>query len=458
MAGKFFVLSRVADFAPGYFENTTVEDGCIQLGHRSGGYIANGTYTSVSFASEDFFSLIPCWNVDSPPGTSVEMQVRVSADGRWSRWFGFGRWSPYLDRATPTAEEDDIARVDGEILTLADGCPAANMVQMRMLLFSDTQEHSPKVRLMSVCTNATQKIGKPPRAFNRTLELPAYSCQTRDPSIAGRIASATCLTMLMNRWGRDLLPEEVARLAYDFGAGHYSNLAYLCAVAGVYGFCAKLSYTGIAPLQREIWLGRPVAARVHYRAPALSEEDDAKANGRPLPPILPGAIRNSYGHLVAVYGFTQKNGEEYVLLNDPMAQTDAGVRTEIPMAAFSKMYTGIALFMEKGQKTAGTARPERRLGTLTTDDNQLRLSGAGKELAPARLTGKKAGLATFCYTLSDKTAYASAAQRKFYYPTLDDNGIIRFDGTDAAGSRITAYYIGPRGNYWVGEQQLEGKP
>lgn len=458
MAGKYFILQQVTDFAPGYFENTAMEEGSIQLGRNGRSYTTSGTYTSPPFTCEGFFDLLPSWNADVPPGATVEMQVRVSADGRWSHWFSFGVWSPYISRASIADQEDEIAEVRREHLTLKEGNPAADVVQMRVLLHTADPAVTPLVHMLAVSSDSASKIGQEPPAYDRVLSLPSYSAHTRDPAIADSIISATALVMMMNRWGVDRLPEEVARVCYDSAAGNFSNLAFLCAGVGSYGFRCQVGYAGISVLRRHVWLGRAVAARVQYRARALGEEETGHEDeDASLPPLIEGARYNSKGHLVAVHGFTVEDGVETVVLSDPASESDAGVVRHIPFASFTKMYTGIAVFMEPGPPLAGRDRPRRRLARLEVEGCTLRLMDGDEEIVPARLESVNLAPATMCYTLGDGVAYASAAQRSFYYPTRDEDGAVRFDRAAAAGRRMTFYLFGTGGRSWVAEKQIEAE-
>ena len=380
MAGRLFILQSVADFAPGYFENTAVEGSCVQLHSSAGAYPESGSYTSQSFSVEAFFSLIPSWNAEVPEGTAVEMQVRVATSGRWSKWFSFGRWSPYLGSESPKQQQDDIALVERDMLCLADGSPAADVVQMRLFMYSVDGKATPRLWLLGVSTNATKQMGQELRAFGRLLEVPSYSCQNRDPEISGRIAGVTSLTMLMNRWGRDLLPEEVARAAYD-KVGTYNNLAFLAAAAGIYGFSCHVGYTGMSVLRRQIWEGRCVAARVHYRSEAVPGEEEREAlEGRVAAPMQEQSDETG-GHLVVVRGFVTRGEREVVVVNDPMAQSDDAVTSEIPLPLFAKMYTGLALFVQPRPGAAGLQWPRRRVGELVVQQDTLLFSYGDKTLA-----------------------------------------------------------------------------
>ncbi len=458
MAGKYFILEDVTDFGPGYFENTVLEPDGVQLARAGGSYQKSGSYTSPPYNCEGFFALIPSWNADVPPGTSVEMQARVSADSRWSHWFSFGTWSPYISRASHPLQQDDIAMAAEENLSIKEGCPAADIVQLRVLLHSAGGEATPRVHMLAISTNATSKYGQSPPAFGRVLHLPGYSARTRDPAIADSITSLTALVMLMNRWGADLLPEEMARICYDSAAGNFGNLSFLCAAAGCYGFRCQVGYRGIEALRRQVWLGYAACARVQYRAQALGGQEtvDGVLDGPGLPPLIDGAGMSTPGHLVAVHGFSTEKGVETVTFSDPAFERDEDVLRTVPLISFAKMYTGLAIFLRPGPPTAGTSAPVRRLGQLVIEGSSIRLLDGEEEIAPARLDSPSLAPATVCYTLSDGIAYASAAQRRFYYPQRDENGTLRFDAAAATGRRMTLYVLGIGGRSWVAEAQIEG--
>ncbi len=455
MAAKLFIQRTVADFAPGFFQHTVVENGCVQLKRENAFFPEVGTYTCPIFNSEPFFSLIPSWNADTPKGTAIEVQVRVNVGGRWSSWLSFGRWSPYSRGEATAPLQDDTATIDGEFLNLAEGSAPAEAAQMRVLLFSQNPSLTPKVRLLAFSPNVTHQQQQETPAFSRVLNMPSYSCQTREPALAHRIAGATSLTMLINRWGQDLLPEEVARTVYHSPSGRYSNLAFLCAGASAYGFSSHIRYAGISALRTEIWQGRAVAARVYYQAPSLSSEEQTELQHLP---VMPGATTTSHGHLVVVCGFTLQEGTEMVVMHDPLAEHNDTAHITLPLATFCEIYTGIALFMSAGPKDAGYARPTRTLARLEIKDNLLYLYEGERQLIPQTEKDETLHPATLCYTLSDGIAYASQAQKTFYYPVQDAEGLVHFELAKAAGRRLTVYFVASAGRCWVAETLLPQLP
>ncbi len=453
MNNRVFTLKSVADFAPGSFENTLVEDGSIQLGRNSGAYLHSGCYTSPTFRPGRFRRLIPSWNADTPPGTAVEVQVRVVLNGQWSRWFSFGRWSPFINRSSSEAQKDPVAQVEGEWLQIAEDGAVADMAQIRVYLYTNEPQSTPLVHLLAASTDRIVVAEEKDTYVDRVLGIPSYSCLVRDPSLAHRIAGTTSLTMLMNRWGEDVLPEEVSRAGYDNATGRYGNLAFVAAVGGAYGFECYNKHGSVNFLREEIRKSRAVGALVRYRSPSLDGQEQKEEEQKAVP-VLPGAHVNSPGHLVVVRGFLHKEGKEFVILNDPLAPSDAAVYREIELAKFEEIYTGLCLVLHKGVKGAGKFKPMRIVTNVEVEEDDILFSSHGEVLLPGENIPGDSTRATICYTLSDGVVYASAAQKKFYYIDIAKNGKLLFDHKSAVGRKVTFYLIGSRGATWVGEKTI----
>ena len=53
-------------------------------------------------------------------------------------------------------------------------------------------------------------------------------------------------------------------------------------------------------------------------------------------PVIDGApISYTYGHLIVVCGFVNEGGTEYIVINDPAADSDAGVRVYYRLDQFA---------------------------------------------------------------------------------------------------------------------------
>lgn len=452
MKGSLFVLKSVADFAPGAFENTGMENGSIQLGRSGMAYLPSGCYTSPAFSLQPFLRVQPSWNADTPQGTAVEVQVRIASGGQWSRWFSFGKWSPFIDRSSPKSQQDEMGKTEVERILVDPRHAPADIAQMRVCLYSDDSGKSPKVRLLALTAEplrGEEGVGERTTAL---LEIPRYSCLVRDPSIAQRIPSATSIAMLMNRWGEDALPEEVARAMYDSGSGRYGNVAFATAVAGAYGFECYAWHTTISQMREEVRKGRAVGALVSYKADLMQDEEQ---NGEYEDDLkLEGAVMDSVGHIVVVRGFEKQDGHDVVVVNDPMVTSDGEVERRWPVETFKRIYKGVALVLRKGQKHAGSAKPQRVVAELQTDQYGLRLMRHGKVLFPGQVSLEEVGGITVCYTLPEEIAFASAAQKKFYYLTLNENGAFGFDAESVLNQKISFYLVGSRGRTWVAEKVI----
>ncbi len=459
-----FVLRSVEDFAAGAFENTAVDEGGIQLGRRGTGHLSQGTYTSQPFATCSFRVLIPSWNVDTPPGTSIELQVRVQAQGEWSEWVGFGHWSSFQDRSSPTPQEYGFVKVSSERLSVLPQTPSASAAQIRVHLHTEEEKKTPTVLLMAVSVLPDKEVEEREAVRERMLAIPMYASLVRDPLIAEKIADATALSMLMNRWGVDILPEEVARGSFDMGAQTYSNLSFLSAIGGIYDFISYVGFGGLDALRHEIWRGDGVAAQVCYK----TMEKTAAAEGQE-PESLPSesaedgcpawekAVRSSKGHLVVVRGFIKKNMEEYIVFNDPLETSNEAVMREVPLSQFRKMYQGIFLVLRRSKNKHKNYRPQRELVQIKIDEEEILAFKGEEQLIPGRFSTQELDRSTLCYTVSNDTAYASAAQKTFYYVQADEGGRVKVDKSGLHGKRVTFYRIGPGGYTWVGEKWVEKK-
>ena len=100
MTNHTFVLKDEKAFASGAFENTAYADGALRLEQYAGRYVQAGCYTTPEISAPAFNALVASWNAATPAGTAVELAVRVFAAGAWTPWMPYGKWSPFLRRAS----------------------------------------------------------------------------------------------------------------------------------------------------------------------------------------------------------------------------------------------------------------------------------------------------------------------------------------------------------------------
>ena len=304
---------------------------------------------------------------------------------------------------------------------------------------------SPSVYLLAASVRPTSWQRETGEALqHRCVPVPAYSQLIRDPRIGSVICSPTTVTMLMNRWGEDLLPEEVAHANYDYTYAGNGNWSFTTAIAGCYGYECYVAFADIAGLKKEIKNGFACGVSVHY----ADTPEHAEERGLPL---LEGTTGCTDGHLMVVRGFeTGEDGTEYVLVNDPYAPGDAAAQRRYRLDQFAHAWGGVAYFIHGKDGARAVAPPERVTGELRrteiAGEYALFLRGERKSLATDFCEKDGLCTGTVCYTVQDGHAYATTAHKRFYYTNVSQAGNVLLDtAAMPAGTRITAYIIGELG-------------
>lgn len=345
--GNLFIHSSSKDFNGNNAEledvkvSSEIEDGAIILKSN----VVKGIYTSDIINTSPFEYLVLSWNSDTPEGTSIEIEGRVAVKRlnddtqlveEWSHWLSWGIWGTSIKRASGTGNVDDsVAYVDTDTLVIkGSNGETASKIQYRVTLNTNRAGVTPAVKLISGAIRNTisgQEINK---VFNenvdltnlKVLDVPRFSQMLRDPLIANSICSATSISMILNYYGTEVLPEEVAWGVYDYKYDGFGNWPFNTAYASSFGYSAYVDYSTIEGLKREIYNGHPVAVSVKYKNNINVESSF---------PVLDGApIKSTDGHLIVVCGFTNENGCDYIVINDPAASTNEGVRVKYRLDQF----------------------------------------------------------------------------------------------------------------------------
>jgi hypothetical protein len=118
--------------------------------------------------------------------------------------------------------------------------------------------------------------------------------------------------MTLKFHGKDVNLDQVTRGTLDSGNEAYGNWPQNVAFAGEQGMRAYTKKCkSINPVKNFISKGIPVIASV------VSQEKEALEGANSAFP---------HGHLMVVVGFDIKDGIEYIVVNDPAANSDAEVR------------------------------------------------------------------------------------------------------------------------------------
>ena len=295
--------------------------------------ILNGIYTSPEISTSYFTNLVGTWNVETPEGTEVEVLFQVRSEAEWSMWFSYGKWSSEK-RASFKDQKDHIALMDIDTIIILGGKAADGLKYKVIMSRNSIETSSPKLSAISAALKLSDnddEIIVEGDKWLRELEVPERS-QMVIPEIGNIICSPTSVAMVMEYYGVNLPTEEVAEGVYDSGANIYGNWSFNVAYAGSKGFDAYVErYSSSAGIKNLIAKTMPVVASIRTK-----EKDDLIG----APQAYPS------GHLIVVRGFTVKNGEEYIIVNDPAAPNHETVRREYKLSDFEKAWSGIVYILE----------------------------------------------------------------------------------------------------------------
>ena len=316
--------------------NNNIKEDTIVLKSKNGKYVKEGTFISEVIDTEDFNKLILSWNAETPEKTYIEVEARAYTNtSQWTEWLSWGVWGTGIERAFKSTA-CNLAKVDTDTLIIKGDETYANKIQVRVKLYSKSSKVTPILTRITVSyINSENKVID---AFNgdinlsiveKVIETPKISQMLRDKRIASRICSPTSMTMLLNRLGENLIVEDVAWSSYDYNYDGFGNWVYNVAFAGSLGHQAYVKFGSLEDLKNEIEDGYPVATSVKY----TNDIDNDKY------PYIENAPLTTSGHLIVVCGFSNKNGEQYVVVNDPAAEDDESVRVEYRLEQFMEAWS-----------------------------------------------------------------------------------------------------------------------
>ncbi|HEY3367245.1 MAG TPA: peptidase C39 family protein [Symbiobacteriaceae bacterium] len=272
-----------------------------------------GQWTSPVYSSTGPFDwLVASWNGS---GERLEVKVRAATPEGWSPWFSFGPWSLAGQRhSIPDQAVPGIGKLDTDTLLLER---PARAWQVRVAL----QDGRLKRLFVAAAMAAYRSADAPYRAaWGKELAVPPRS-QMVYPNGGSVWCSPTSVAMVMSFWGKhESIPDKVAPGVYDSIYDGTGNWPFNTAFAATRGFVAYVDrFPGFVDLERKIAAGIPVVAAVAYDRAWLENA------------VYP----HTNGHLLVVTGFT---AEGDVIVNDPAAGTDEGVRTVYKREQFKRAW------------------------------------------------------------------------------------------------------------------------
>ncbi len=430
MEQKWNILLRGTEsFSRGELDNVALEDGALVLDETAGRHVLYGCYTGPELAMPPFCSLNVSWNADTPHGTVVEAQCRVLSANGWSGWQSFSKWSPEYPRKSVRTAADNFVFVMGDTITV--GVPGgATAIQLRMYLYTDNDKMTPRVRLISAAVrplNWAKQMGQP---VNRTLYLPEYDLASHDPSFGASMDLPLTLAALMNRYGADILPEEIAYAMSDGATADCHNAAFGAAAAGACGFECYQAWMDVRQLRAEVRSGCSVAVEMEKGAAGKGGTGWLGLRG--------------FGHDDAVLA-------EFVQLNDPACQR-GGVARTMALMDFERYFTGRVMTLHPRPHAGQNCLPRRMSCALKPAEGpgcyEIEYHGEPWPL-PENFGGWAACAA------HGGAAYATTAQRAFSRLEKTASGGIGLPAVlRIPGAHYSVYIVDETGAMRVAELQL----
>ena len=306
-------------------------------------------------------------------------------------------------------------------------------MQLQVNLSTNNDKVSPAVRLLAAAVRplAWEKHNGHP--LNRRLYLPEYCLSAHDPSFGREMDLPLVMAALMNRWGEDILPEEVAYAMEDGSTRSTGNTAFAAAAAGCCGYPCWQAWMDLADLREQIHDGCSVAVQVERRVRGQRD------------PVRLWMGLHGFGHDDAVMA-------DFVLLNDPTADTDGAVNCTMALVDFMRYFTGKAIALRPKQRETEADRP-RRLRCELRAGTQPGVYYFERRGEPADLPEDFSGW--IACAPHDGVAHATTAHRTFLRCTRTEDGGVQFPPELlAAGGRCSVYAVDQTGTMRVAEVRL----
>ncbi|HEY7416879.1 MAG TPA: peptidase C39 family protein [Ktedonobacteraceae bacterium] len=319
--------------APGSYDNG--------INYYNGGSFFYGTLVSpVHTTQKPITTIVASWNATTPPGTWMEVHVRVQQKGTWTHWYILPIWASdfsTIHRHSVDGQSDSTGAVATD--TFYTQGQKATAYQLSVTLFSTTPTNSPEVSSISaIATNDvdaqhTPVVPSNQAAWGTNLPVPQRSqmlsqYQGLGYGGGGEVwCSPTSTSMVMAYWSNVLnRPDltqtvpDAARDTYDFtyeGTGNWPfNTAY-AASYGLHAFVTRMY--SMSQVEQWIKAGVPIIMSLAYGVGQLP--------GSPIP--------STDGHLMVIRGFTSTGD---VITNDPAAATDDAVQIVYPRDILQKLW------------------------------------------------------------------------------------------------------------------------
>lgn len=345
------------DFGAGRGNGARVVKDSVRLTHpKRVRRIAGQRYDAATWTSPwvdesfAFTELIPSWQARTPGRSLVEVKVRLrtrNADGTTTRgtWDNVARWArttKHFERTSLGAQADDLARVAVDTVRTNASTGATGWQVRVVLLRPEGKKARPRldrVGAMASHVVARSRTSRPGKVAGTVIDVPTYSQMVHrghhpEWGNGGEAwCSPTSTAMVLEHYGAnprkghrfkpghsDSIVDWTASMTYDHGYRGTGNWAFNTAYAGLRVRHARVTrIPQLRAAERFIKDGTPLIVSVAFNRGELS--------GAP--------ISSTAGHLMVLVGFTASGD---VVVNDPAASSNAGVRRTYDRAQFEKAW------------------------------------------------------------------------------------------------------------------------
>lgn len=329
------VVNRGKDFHHGEYKGLILDEKSkIKLADGK----KEGTYTSPIIPTENFNELVASWNASTPEKTNIEVFVQAEVEGQWTRWYSYGKWSSNKNSGSVRKQSDKLAKLSIDTLeVLGEGY--ADAIRYKLVLKrQDIALESPRVKAVYMALKTENQEG-PALAedinYLVELDVPERS-QMIIPKIGRRICSPTSVSMVLEYYGHNMKTEEVAARVLDREVDIYGNWSYNASFAGLEGLNSHVArFNSVDRIREKISEGIPVIASIKTRS---------KDTLLGAPQTYPS------GHLIVIRGFLEKDGKEYIVVNDPASPRLENVRREYEVSGFEKAWSNIVYIISEDKE------------------------------------------------------------------------------------------------------------
>jgi len=260
----------------------------------------------------DLREILPCYCSRGAVGYQFGLEYEAEPEaGVHTAWLDPVGTMP-ASLAAPRPAPGPVVRTETDLLRIAGPLRRATV---RLVVAGDPAAIQSAPALAAVSVRHAAGAGPAPRAPARPapraqrllVQVPARSQMRLDPALANRVCSPTCLSMLLQHYGRQVDVYRVIEAVHHAPTGLYGVWPANIQAAARHGLIGLLlHFPDLDSLEWLLCRGCPVIASIRFEAGEL-----------------PGApIARSSGHLIVLCGVDGSR----VIANDPAAPDDHSVR------------------------------------------------------------------------------------------------------------------------------------